>query len=299
MNKLFFVLGLVVLILMIGVFFVTFSGFFSTSPLSQNQTDEAGFQGQITGTVKYHPAIKANDLQERNLIVWLPPEYGIDPEQRYPVLYMHDGQNIFDPSTSFIGIDWQIDETADSLIRSGEIPPVIIVGIFNTSDRTMEYTPGEKGDAYMDFIVNTVKPLIDSTYLTLTDRGNTFVGGSSAGGIISFMLTWEYPDVFSKAICMSPAFRNPDGFNYQFNYITTVQESTNPPQDVFFYLDNGGVDLDAMLQPGIDEMLLALDAKGYRLDRDFVFIKDDDAPHSETAWAERFPEALKIILNGL
>lgn len=122
MNKLFVVLGLVVFILMIGVFFVTFSGFFSTAPLSQNQPEEPGFQGQITGTVKYHPAVKANDLQERNLIVWLPPDYGIDPDQRYPVLYMHDGQNIFDPSTSFIGVDWQIDETADSLIRAGEIP---------------------------------------------------------------------------------------------------------------------------------------------------------------------------------
>lgn len=297
MNKLFVVLGLVVTLLMIGVFFVTFSGFFSTSPLSQKQNNEPGFQGQITGTVNYHPAIKANGLQERNLIVWLPPDYGVDPEQRYPVLYMHDGQNIFDPSTSFIGIDWQIDETADSLIRSGEIPPVIIVGIFNTSDRTMEYTPGEKGEAYMDFVVNTVKPLIDSTYLTLSDRDNTFVGGSSAGGIISFMLTWEYPEIFSKAICMSPAFRNPDGFNYQFNYITTVQDTETPPQNVFFYLDNGGVELDALLQPGIDEMLLALDSKGYRLDRDFVFIKDEDATHSETAWAERFPTALKIILN--
>lgn len=151
----------------------------------------------------------------------------------------------------------------------------------------------------MDFVVNTVKPMIDATYLTLTDRDNTFVGGSSAGGIISFMLTWEYPEVFSKAICMSPAFRNPAGFNYQFNYITTVQESQNPPQNVFFYLDNGGVDLDAMLQSGIDEMLLALDAKGFRLDRDFLFIKDEDAVHNETAWAERFPEALKITLNGL
>jgi predicted alpha/beta superfamily hydrolase len=299
MNKLFVVLGLVVFILMIGVFFVTFSGKFSTIPLNQQRNDEPGFQGQITGTVNYHPAVKANGLQERNLIVWLPPDYDQDPKKRYPVLYMHDGQNIFDPSTSFIGIDWQIDEAADSLIRAGEIPPVIIVGIFNTSDRTMEYTPGAKGQAYMDFVVNTVKPFIDSNYQTLTDRENTFVGGSSAGGIISFMLTWEYPEIFSKAICMSPAFRNPDGFNYQFNYVTTVQETQNPPENVFFYMDNGGIELDAMLQPGIDEMLLALDSKGYRLDRDFVFVKDDDATHNETAWAERFPNALKLVLNGL
>jgi predicted alpha/beta superfamily hydrolase len=297
MNKLFAVLGLVVFVLMIGVLFVTFSGFFTTNPLSNQQDEKQDFEGQITGTVTYHPAIHANDLQERNVIVWLPPDYGVDPDQRYPVLYMHDGQNIFDPSTSYLGIDWQIDETADALIRAGEIPPVIIVGIFNTSDRTLEYTPGAKGNAYMDFVVNTVKPMIDSTYLTLTEREHTFVGGSSAGGMISFMLTWEYPEVFSKAICMSPAFRNPEGFNYQFNYITTVQSTINPPQNVFFYIDNGGLDLDSILQPGIDEMLLSLDAIGYKLGRDFVFVKDENATHNETAWAKRFPEVLKLIVN--
>lgn len=299
MNKLFVVLGLVVFILMIGVFIVTFSGYFRINAQVATRNDSDGFQGQITGVVKYHPAVKSNDLLERNLIVWLPPNYDENPDQRYPVLYMHDGQNIFDPSTSFIGIDWQIDETADSLIRLGEIPPVIIVGIFNTSDRTVEYTPGEKGSAYMDFVVNTVKPLIDNTYRTQSERENTFVGGSSAGGIISFMLVWEYPEIFSKAICMSPAFRNPDGFNYQFNYVTTVQNTESVPDNVFFYMDNGGVDLEALLQPGIDEMLLALDAKGFRLDTDFVFVKDPEATHNEAAWAKRFPDALKIILNGL
>jgi len=298
MNRLFFVLASVVFLLMIGVFFVTFSGFFTTSPKAQIKTDEPGFSGQITGSVNYHPAIKGNRLQERNLIVWLPPGYDDEPENRYPVLYMQDGQNIFDPATSFIGIDWQVDETADSLIRSGEIPPLIIVGIFNTSDRTLEYTPGEIGSAYMDFVVHTIKPLIDSTYRTKPDRDHTFVGGSSAGGILAFMLVWEYPDVFSKALSMSPAFRNPDGFRYEFNFVQTVQNARNIPENVFFYIDNGGVDLDALLQPGIDEMLLALDAHGYRLYRDFVFVKDDQASHHEIAWAARFPNALKLLMSN-
>jgi predicted alpha/beta superfamily hydrolase len=300
MNRLFFVLASVVFLLMIGVFFVTFSGFFTTFPRTQNSSDEPGFSGQITGMVKYHPAIKGDRIQERNLIVWLPPGYEDDPEIRYPVLYMQDGQNIFDPATSFIGIDWQVDETADSLIRSGEIPPLIIVGIFNTSDRTLEYTPGDIGSAYMDFVVHTIKPLIDSTYRTKTDREYTFAGGASAGGILAFMLVWEYPDVFSKAISMSPAFRNPDGFSYEFNFVQTVQNARSTPDDVFFYIDNGGVDLDALLQPGIDEMLLALDAHGYRLYQDFVFVKDDLALHNESAWAVRFPNALKLLMsNGL
>ena len=97
---------------------------------------------------------------------------------------------------------------------------------------------------------------------------------------------------------MSPAFRNPDNFDYKFNYISTVNQTTEVPDSVFFYIDNGGQDLDAQLQPGIDEMLVALDSKGYLLNRDFVFIKDEAASHNEKAWSARFPEALKTILSS-
>src|SRR5688572_18501627 len=115
-------------------------------------------RGQITGTVKYHRAMKGAGLKDRDVIVWLPPNYEIDKNTRYPVVYMHDGQNVFDPATSSFGVDWQIDETADALIKKKSIPPLIVVGIYNTSDRFKEYTPGEKGNAYVDFVVNTVKP---------------------------------------------------------------------------------------------------------------------------------------------
>ena len=253
--------------------------------------------GQITGTVKYHRALKGAGIKDRDLIVWLPPGYEADTSRRYPVIYMHDGQNVFDPATSAFGVDWSVDETADDLIKKKSIEPVIVVGIYNTSDRMKEYTPGDKGAAYMEFIVKTVKPLIDSTYRTKPDRKNTIVGGSSAGGIISFMLVWEHPEVFSKAICMSPAFKTPTSMSAGWDYAKVVETSTGKKKDVFFYIDNGGIGLESQLQPGVDEMIKALKAKGYQEGKDFVVVIDPNAKHSEADWAKRFPNALQLVLK--
>ena len=251
--------------------------------------------GQITGTVRYHRALKGAGIQDRDLVVWLPPNYDADVTRRYPVVYMHDGQNIFDPATSSFGTDWSVDETVDELIKKKSIEPVIVVGIYNTKDRMKEYTPGDTGTAYMNFVVQTVKPLVDSTYRTRPDRKNTIVGGSSSGGLMSFMLVWEHPDVFSKAICMSPAFRNPVALG-GWNYVKVVQQSNGKKKNVFFYLDNGGIGLESQLQPGIDEMITALKAKGYKEGKDFVFVRDPTAKHSEADWAKRFPRALMMVM---
>jgi predicted alpha/beta superfamily hydrolase len=110
------------------------------------------------------------------------------------------------------------------------------------------------------------------------------------------MLVWEHPDVFSKAICMSPAFRNPSAPE-GWNYVRVVQESNGKKKNVFFYMDNGGVGLESQLQPGIDEMLSALKSKGYENGKDFVFIRDPAAKHFEADWARRFPNALMLVLK--
>lgn len=251
--------------------------------------------GQITGTVRYHRALQGANINDRDIVVWLPPGYDADKKRHYPVLYMHDGQNIFDPATSAYGVDWSVDETADDLIKKKSIKPIIVVGIYNTRDRMQEYTPGDKGTAYMNFIVNTVKPLIDATYRTKPDRKHTIVGGSSAGGIMSFMLVWEHPDVFSKAICMSPAFKSVS--SDEWDYAHAVEATNGKRKHVFFYLDNGGIGLESQLQPGIDEMLTALKAKGYKEGKDFVFIRDVTAKHFEADWAKRFPQALVMVLR--
>lgn len=254
--------------------------------------------GQITGTVKYHRHMKSGGILPRDVIVWLPPDYDNSGE-KYPVLYMHDGQNIFDPRTSAFGTDWQIDETCTRLIKEKTIPPLIVVGIYNTTDRGKEYVPGQKGSAYMKFVVDSLKPFIDKTYPTNPSRTHTFVGGSSSGGTIAFMLAWEYPEVFSKAMCMSPAFKyESEEGAYDIDYVETVRESGKPIDPTFFYIDNGGDAIDSMLQPGIDEMLRVLQEKGLELNHDCVFIRDKDAKHSEADWAKRFPEAIRLLFSG-
>jgi predicted alpha/beta superfamily hydrolase len=247
--------------------------------------------GKITGTVAYHKQVKGDGLQPRDVIVWLPPGYDKSKKKRYPVLYMHDGQNIADPATSSFGVDWKIDEAADSLVKNKLTKPFIVVGIYNTSDRTKEYTPGEGGDAYMKFVVTKLKPMIDSVYRTMPDRKNTLTGGSSAGGLICFMLAWEYSNIFSKAICMSPAFKI-----QHIDYVKTVLNSKEK-RNVFFYIDNGGIGLESQLQPGIDQMMEALKQKGYKERKDYFYLVDPNAIHFESDWAKRIPTAIQLSFS--
>lgn len=248
--------------------------------------------GQITGQVQYFKDQHADGLLDRDVIVWLPPDYDKDLTKKYAVLYMHDGQNLFDPKTSSFGTDWQVDESCDSLIKMGKIPPVIVVGINNTADRNLEYSPGSKGTAYMNFIIYQLKPMIDSTYRTLTDRKHTFVGGSSMGGLISMMLVWEHPKVFYGAICMSPAFQYQD-----FDYIPKITSDKTSKKNIKIYFDIGTVGLETQLQPGLDAMVKALNSKDYLKNKDYFYVKEENAKHTEADWARRLPKALIFLLN--
>lgn len=249
-----------------------------------NWRDKFNFvvKGQITGTVEFHKDFEIDGLKPRDIFVWLPPGYESEPERHYPVLYMHDGQNLINPRTSNTFIDWQVDETADSLIRKDKIEPFILVGINNTSDRASEYSKTTLGELYMKLIVEKIKPFVDSNYRTLPDRLNTAVGGSSMGGLISFVIAWDYPEVFSKAACFSPAFKFRN-----YNYVDVVRNYSGKKKNLLFYLDNGGVGLESALQPGIDEMIEALKALGYQKEKDFFLFIDNEAEHNEAAWAER------------
>ncbi|KAB2838236.1 MAG: histidine kinase, partial [Melioribacteraceae bacterium] len=254
----------------------------------ENTQPENVFKGQITGTVKYHKSLKWEGLKSRDVIVWLPPGYEENIYERYPVLYMHDGQNIVDPKTSTFGIDWQIDEAADSLIKQNKIHPIIIVGIYNTADRSSEYKNIDSGFSYMDFVINKLKPLIDKTYRTKPDRENTANGGSSLAVLTSLMFVWEHPEIFSKAICMSPAFKISN-----IDYVSSVEKYSGESKNVKLYFYNGGITLEERLQPGIDEMIKVLLSKGFELNKDLYFVKDKNAEHNESSWAKKIPEALK------
>ena len=246
------------------------------------------------GQLHFHRGLAADGLLPRDVIVWTPEGYDSDPGARYPVVYMHDAQMLFDASTTWNGQEWGVDEAVDRLVREGVIEPVIVVGLSNTETRTADYSPTEKGRAYMEFLVGTVKPMVDQGYRTKSGRRHTLVAGSSMGGLISCMLGWEYPEVFGAALCFSPAFRvegEPD-------WSLFFTESGGNKRDVFFYVDNGGVGLEEKLQPGIDYLLGFWQEQGYREGEDFVLVIDEEAEHKEQAWADRFPEALQLGLKN-
>ena len=243
---------------------------------------------KIVGNVEHLKNFSSINLNnKRDIIVWLPPSYNDDMGKRYPVLYMHDGQNIVDPSTSAFQTDWQIDEAADSLIKQELIEPIIIVGIYNTTDRNSEYSESDTGYAYMNFILDSLKPFIDRNYRTKPDRKNTATGGASLGGLIPLILAWEYSDVFSKAICFSPAFKID-----QYNFVDNVLLYSGKKKDVRLFIHNGDNELDTQLQEGVDEMLKALNKQGFREKSDYFYIKSKNSQHGERDWSKNIPHAL-------
>ncbi|MGE5457752.1 MAG: alpha/beta hydrolase-fold protein [Methanococcaceae archaeon] len=257
------------------------------------RSQRGSVSGQITGQVKYHKKMQGQGILARDVIVWLPPTYDTETSKRYPVLYMHDGQNIVDPVTSSMGVDWGVDETADSLIRIGKMREIIVVGINNTRDRFKDYSyTTDTGYAYMRFIVDTLKPFIDQNYRTLPDRKNTATMGSSMGGLISLMLVWEHNDVFSKAGCLSPAIKV-----HELNYIPYLTDYKGKKKDVKIYLDNGGLGLEAELQPGVEETIEVLKKMGYKQGKDFEVYFDKSAEHNERAWAQRLWRPLTFLFG--
>ena len=175
------------------------------------QTTKANNGHTVVGNLKVLDSLYSPQLDnQRDIFVYLPPSYA-SSDRHFPVLYMHDGQNLFDAETSFAG-EWQVDESMELLSEEGI--EAIVVGIPNAgNDRLDEYSPfamsnlgGGKGDSYLEFIVQTLKPLIDVDFRTLPDRENTSILGSSMGGLISLYAFFRYPNIFGAAGAMSPAF---------------------------------------------------------------------------------------------
>ncbi|MFC1528048.1 alpha/beta hydrolase-fold protein [Candidatus Neomarinimicrobiota bacterium] len=240
--------------------------------------DKNTSESKITGSVEYHHDFYSSQLNNyRDIIVWLPSNYSVNMEKRYPVLYLHDGQNVFDPGTSYLGIDWQLDETVTKLIEGGKIKEILMVAINCTDDRITEYSPMQNGEKYSQFLIESVKPMIDSTYRTLTDSRNTAVMGSSMGGIISFHLAWEYHDIFSMAGCLSPSFLVDNK-----EVVKRIKKTKYQKQPVKLVILNGSVGLDVELQPAITELVNVLKSVGYN---DLIYKIFEGAEHNEAAWA--------------
>jgi enterochelin esterase-like enzyme len=241
--------------------------------------------GRIVGTVQYHRGLKGDGLNfDRDLIVWLPPSYDQNLQKRYPVLYMHDGQNIFDPKTSFIGYEWRADEVADSLIKSKAMEEIIIVGINNSPDRISEYSDTPLGQRYARFVVNRVKPLIDSVYRTRSSRENTAV----MGGLISFM--W-HPETFSKAGCLSTSISARMGEKDLEERFSKRALDKN----LRIYMDVG--ELEPRLVPGNRLFAAYLQKNGFELGKNLEFFYAEGALHNEQAWSHRLWRPLKFLFG--
>ncbi|MFL5343659.1 MAG: alpha/beta hydrolase [Hyalangium sp.] len=222
----------------------------------------------------------------RSLRIYLPPSYGQNPLKRYPVLYMHDGQNLFDASTSFGGVEWNVDETANSLINNGQMDELIVVGIDNGgSNRIYELTPccdpdygGGGADVYERFLLETVKPYIDQNYRTLTNNKNTGIMGSSLGGLDSFYTGRRHPEVFSKVGALSSSF----WWNNQA--LTQQVEASTAKVAVNFYID-AGTNNDGLTET--TRMRDALVADGYVQGKDLYYYVAQGGSHNEASWAAR------------
>jgi predicted alpha/beta superfamily hydrolase len=267
----------------------------------------------VTGTIENHEAFPSRHVDPRNVRVWLPPGYAQAVNQRYPVVYMQDGQNLFDPKQSYGGVDWAVDETMTRLIAEGQVRPAIIVGVWNTPQRLAEYMPQKavtgdevhflegvpplrrdqlRGDAYLRFLVDELKPFIDRRYRTLPARDNTVIMGSSMGGLISVYAMSEYPDVFGGAASISTHW--PAGEGIAINWFA---RHLPDPRTHKIYFDFGTETLDAGYAPYQRRMDAAMAAAGYRegdtwLTREFV-----GAEHSEKSWRRRVQVPLRFLLG--
>ncbi|AZQ63244.1 histidine kinase [Flammeovirga pectinis] len=252
--------------------------------------DQPKYQGQITGKVEYINNFHVDGLIDRNIIIWLPPSYSKDQNKRYPVLYMHDGQNTIDPKTSSFGVDWQVDETVTQLIDKNKLQEIIIVASYCTENRNDDYGDTEIGKLYRKSLAIDLKNRIDTKYRTKSQKQYTAIAGSSMGGLVSFMSAWEYPNVYKGAICMSPAFKYED-----FDYINSIK--SDKKKELLLYIDNGGKGVDVILQPGVEKMEKELLKKGYKLNDDLYVVYDKKAKHSEGDWALRFPYAIQLFFQ--
>lgn len=236
----------------------------------------------------------------RNVLVYLPPGYGEDPDRRYPVFYMHDGQNLMIPEDAFGGVAWGVDETAQRMILAGEIEPIIIVGIYNSGgNRIDEYTPvksaggkmkgrGGKADQYGRMIIEELKPFIDNEYLTKTEREFTGLGGSSLGGLVSLHLGLKRPDVFSRLAVISPAVW------WANNQIIREAAQLGERLPLRIWLDIGkreGSRIKHQVR-ALKEILLA---DGWKDGEDLAYFEIPEARHDEMAWAARFDAVLKFL----
>ena len=286
-------------------------------------------QKNVVGTFERIEKFHSDYISSRTVDIWLPNGY--DKGKKYAVLYMHDGQMLFDSTTTWNGQEWSVDETLQQLIDEDQVRETIVVAIWNGGEtRHADYFPQKpfetlpddmreylideaqrneetslfatdvRSDDYLKFIVEELKPYVDSHFSTLTNRENTFVAGSSMGGLISMYAICEYPQVFGGAACLSTHW--PGTFAIENNPIpeqvaTYMRNNLPDPQTHKIYFDYGTETLDAMyqeLQPKIDSVMVE---SGYD-SANWMTRKFEGHDHSERSWQSRLHIPLKFLLGS-
>ena len=255
-----------------------------------------------SGDIRVHEKFASKHLgNERRLLVWLPPGYEQDAARRYDVLYMHDGQNLFDAATSLSG-EWKADETAKQLIERKTIRPIIIVGIANNSQRIDEYTltrddrrgAGGSGAKYMKFVAEEVKPFIDATYRTNNGRESAGVAGSSLGGTISLEICRAYPQTFGLCAALSPAAWWNGG-----EMLARLEKDLSWTTGTRIWVDTGTKEGEGPQQGAYVDSVRRIDAMlkkaGLVEGKHYRAKVVDGAEHNEQAWAARFGDVLMFL----
>lgn len=254
----------------------------------------------LAGNFRLHKGFHSDLLgadADRDIVVYLPPQYDEEPGRRFPVLYMHDGQNLFDPATAFAGQPWKVDDTAEKLIRAGEIEPLIIVGIYNTGEKRIEeYTPapdrkhakGGRGKLYTRFLLEELKPFVDRSYRTLTDAPNTGIAGSSLGGLITLYIGLHHPEVFSRLGVMSPSVW------WNRRMILRLVRSLKQPTGQKIWVDTGTREGAEALR-NVRDLRDLLVKKGWQEGENFAYLEDEGAGHDERAWGWRMANVLRFL----
>jgi len=260
----------------------------------------------VIGDLRLHEFHSQIFRNTRMLRVWLPPRYDApgNETRQYPVLCLNDGQNLFDRATAFAGVEWQVDETADRLIRQEVIPPLIIVGIDNTQgDRIKEFLPYRslhppvlrpQGKRYPDFLMNEVMPFVYERYRIARGPENTGLGGSSLGALISLYTVIERPGVFGLLLLESPSL-----FISNRRILKYSRRFRRWPERVFLAMgtrEAGREDKDKQVVEDVRQLERSLRRAG--LDESRLLVKiDEGATHNEGEWAKRFPEALSFLFE--
>lgn len=276
-----------------------------------------------SGVIKRIENFPSKFVDARNVDVWLPAGYS--PKRKYAVLYMHDGQMLFDAATSWNKQEWKVDETVTELVKTGKIRDCIVVGVWNNGDyrhseyypeKTLQDLPAEmrdhiirnslkdkpRADNYLRFLVQELKPYIDKNFSTKKDRANTFIIGSSMGGLISIYAICEYPNVFGGAAGVSTHLpmvidsRLPNIDKVPLSFRNYLKERLPGPNTHKIYFDHGDKTLDALyppLQKKVDDIMRS---RGFT-SNNWVTRTFAGEDHSETSWAKRLDIPLRFLLG--